>query len=369
MSSIFEPTTINGMSLQNRLVRSATWEGMADDAGKVPERLVTLYRDLARGGVGLIISSYVFVRRDGRQFATQLGAHADAMIPELAKLAEAVHAEGGKLVAQLVHCGGQSSRRAIDGAQPAAPSAVESPGYSELPRELTSREIEELVMAFAAAAGRVKAAGLDGVQLHGAHGYLISAFLSPARNQRTDGWGGSLEHRARFCLEVYREVRERVGEGFPVLIKLNGRDFLEGSTTEEDSTYLAAELASLGLDAVEVSGGTPGSGKLGASRVEIETEADEAYFLPQARAVRQAAPALPLMLVGGLRSLERIEALLAEGAADYFSLARPLIREPDLPARWARGERGRAGCVSCLKCFRPTMKGQGVRCVDLESGP
>jgi 2,4-dienoyl-CoA reductase-like NADH-dependent reductase (Old Yellow Enzyme family) len=365
MPQIFEPTTINGLKLNNRLVRSATWEGLADDEGRVNQRLVDLYRDLARGGVGLVISSYMHIRRDGRQFATQIGAHDDDAVTELRQLADAVHEAGGKLVAQIVHCGGQSSRRAIDGQQPAAPSAVESPGYSELPRALSEQEIEQLVQDFAAAARRVKEAGLDGVQLHGAHGYLISAFLSPSRNVRTDRWGGSLENRARFCLEVLGAVREAVGPDYPVMIKLNAHDFLEGSTTEEDSTYLTARLAEAGLDAVEVSGGTPGSGKLGAARAKL-TEADETYFLPQAQAIRKAAPDLPLMLVGGVRRIEAIEALLADGEVDYVSLCRPLIREPGLPARWQAGDRRRADCISCLGCFRPTMKGEGVRCVELD---
>ena len=362
MPGIFEPGTINGMTLSNRLVRSATWEGLADDTGRINDGLLGLYEALARGGVGLIISSYMHVRRDGRQKRTQIGAHEDAMIPGLTRLAEAVHDAGGKLVAQIVHCGGQTSPDAIDGQQPVAPSAVESPGYPERPRALTGPEIEQLVRDFADAAGRVKEAGFDGVQLHGAHGYLISEFLSPSRNQREDEWGGDVRGRSRFCLEVYRAVRERVGPSFPVMIKLNANDFLEGSTTEEDSSYLAASLAAAGLDAVEVSGGTPGSGKLGAARPGIDRPAAEAYFLDQARAIRRAAPDLPLILVGGIRSVEVIESLLSAGDADWVALCRPLIREPDLPQRWQAGELRKADCISCLGCFKPAAKGEGIRC-------
>jgi len=224
--------------------------------------------------------------------------------------------------------------------------------------------IRDLITRFAVAAGRLRSAGFDGVQLHGAHGYLLAQFLSPARNRRRDGYGGSLDKRVRFAREVVAAVRAEVGPDWPVMIKLNGHDFLEGSTTEQDSTYLAAALAEAGIDAIEVSGGTGGSGKLGSARRHIETIDDEAYFLPQARAIREAAPGVALILVGGMRSLEKMEAVLASGAADYFAMARPLIREPDLPARWASGDRRRADCVSCSGCFAPAAKGEGIRCVN-----
>jgi 2,4-dienoyl-CoA reductase-like NADH-dependent reductase (Old Yellow Enzyme family) len=363
MKSIFETTTINGLELKNRLVRSATWEGLGDPDGGVNDRVIDVYRELADGGVGLIITGYMAVRPDGRQATTQFLASDDRFIPGLAKLAEAVHHHGGKVVAQIVHCGGQASREAT-GLDPVAPSSVASPGYPEVPRELSTDDVNTLIAGFAVAARRLKDAGYDGVQLHGAHGYLLSQFLSPTRNQRRDRWGGDLENRTRFTREVSLAVRALVGPDWPVMIKLNANDFLEGSTTEQDSAHLAAVLAEEGIDAIEVSGGTGGSGKLGAARAKIETEADEAYFLPQAEAIRAAAPGVPIMLVGGVRSLEKMDAVLASGTADYFSMSRPLIREPDLPNRWAAGDLRRAACVSCSGCFAPARKGEGVRCVQ-----
>ncbi len=366
MSTLFESTTIRGMKLRNRLVRSATWEGLADERGHVTDSLVEIYRDLAAGEVGLILSSYLAVRFEGRQHATQLAIDDDACVPGLARLAQVVHSGGGVIAGQIVHCGGQSHRPATRGLQPVAPSAVESPGYPEVPHALEEAEIEEIIASFARASARLREAGFDGVQLHGAHGFLLAQFLSPLRNRRTDRWGGSLEGRARFAQEVYAAVRAEVGDDFPVMIKLNASDFLAGSTTEVDSCYLASALARAGIDAIEVSGGTPGSGRLGAVRVKIHTEEDEAYFLPQARAIRKAVPEVPLMLVGGLRSLEKIETLLAAGEADYFSMSRPLVREPGLPARWRSGDRARAACESCSGCFGPARKGEGVRCVQAE---
>jgi 2,4-dienoyl-CoA reductase-like NADH-dependent reductase (Old Yellow Enzyme family) len=360
---VFEESTLAGMRLRNRLVRSATWEGMAGPDGEVTDPLVDVYEGLAVGGVGLIISSYMFVDPAGRQQPDQIGAHGDELIPGLARLAEAVHSRGGLLVGQIVHCGGQ----ARTSSEAVAPSAVPSPGYPRIPRALTTAEIDGIIGTFARAARRVKQAGFDGVQLHGAHGYLLAQFLSPLRNRRRDQYGGSLENRARFALEVFGAVRSEVGPGFPVTIKLNAHDFLEGSTTEEDSAHLATLLAQAGIDAIEVSGGTPGSGRLGAVRPDIETREDEAYFRPQARAIRAAAPDVPLMLVGGLRSLEVMEELLASGDADYLSMCRPLIREPNLPLRWQRGDRRRADCVSCLGCFGPARRGEGLRCVQASS--
>ena len=266
--TLFDTTTINGLELSNRLVRSATWEGLGDPDGSVNEKVVAIYRELADGGVGLIITGYMAVRADGRQFASQLLVDDDRQLPGLSGLADAVHDHGGQVVAQIVHCGGQADRRA-SGLDPVAPSAVASPGYPETPVELSNDDIEDLIRRFAAAARRIKAAGFDGVQLHGAHGYLMSQFLSPSRNRRTDRWGGSLESRSRFAVDVLAAVRAEVGDDWPVMIKLNANDFLEGSTTEKDAAFLAAKLAAAGIDAIEVSGGTGGSGRLGAARSKI----------------------------------------------------------------------------------------------------
>ena len=368
IAKLFETTSLRGIELRNRLVRSATWEGLATDAGAVTPALLRIHEELAEGGVGLIISSYMFVQEVGKQTKGQIGVHADDLVPGLTDLAKVVHDRNGKIVAQIVHCGGQADPRQTGGLQPVAPSAIENPGYPLLPRELMIDEIHRITDEFAAAARRLQKAGFDGVQLHGAHGYLLAQFLSPLRNRRTDEYGGSLENRARLCLEVFRAIRSEVGKDFPILIKLNANDFLEGSTTEQDACYLAAALAAEGIDAIEVSGGTPGSGKLGAARPNIREPGDEAYFLPQAEAIRRAAPSVPLILVGGMRSPEIMEEILEAGTADYFSMSRPLIREPGLPARWKSGDLRRAACISCLGCFGPARKGEGIRCVQA-AGP
>jgi 2,4-dienoyl-CoA reductase-like NADH-dependent reductase (Old Yellow Enzyme family) len=368
MPTTFERATIGRLEARNRLVRSATWDGLADPEGRVTPRMIELYRELAEGGVGVVISGYAFVRPDGRQWATQLGAHDDAAIPGLAELARAVHDGGGRLVGQIVHCGGQARPEATFGLGPIAPSAIACLGYLTAPRAPDAAEVADLAARFGAAAARMREAGFDGVQLHGAHGYLISQFLTPSRNARNDAYGGARENRMRFALEAYRAARVAVGAGFPVWIKMNGEDFAEGGATLDDACALAAALAAEGIDAIEVSGGTGASGALGSARTDIARPEDEAYFLPHARAVRRAAPGVSVITVGGIRSPEVVEAILAEGAADACALCRPLIREPELPARWQRGERRRAACISCRGCFAPAMKGSGVRCVRKAGG-
>ncbi len=184
MTEIFEPTSLSGIELENRLVRSATWEGLASADGTVTPALIRIHEELAEGGVGLIISSYMYVQRVGKQNQGQIGADSDQMNSGLAELAQTVSSRGGKIVGQIVHCGGQADRRLTGGLQPVAPSAIESPGYSMTPLELTIDQIHEIINDFAAAAKRLQKAGFDGVQLHGAHGYLLAQFLSPLRNQR-----------------------------------------------------------------------------------------------------------------------------------------------------------------------------------------
>jgi len=361
MPTVFEETTINGMRLANRLVRSATWEGMCAADGRPSERLAALYRDLARGGVGLIITGYAFVRPDGKQLPSKMGIHDDDFEPEMRALVRAVHAEGGTICVQLVHAGGQTDARAA-GRQPWAPSVVASPQFPELPAALPREEIAALVEAFGQAARRARAWGFDAVQLHGAHGYLINQFLSPLTNLRADEYGGALFNRARFLMEVYRRVRAEVGDAFPVLIKLNASDNLDGGLGLEDSLAAARLLEAEGIDAIEISAGTSASRGENPTRTKIDDPAKEGYNLPLARRFREAL-ACPLMVVGGFRSFAVVERAIREDGIDYVAMARPFIREPDLARRWQSDDLGPARCVSCSGCFRPGLKEGGIYCV------
>lgn len=360
MKNLFETTTINGMTLRNRFVRSATWEGMCEEDGRPTQKLADCYRALARGGVGLIITGYTFVRIDGKQMPGSMGAQSDDFAQQATALCAAVHEEGGKLCMQLVHTGGQG--RAQGGNRLLAPSAVVTPQFSVLPSEMSLQDIDEVVTAFGLSAGRAKTWGFDAVQLHAAHGYLINQFLSPLTNQRTDSYGGSIENRCRFLMEVYRRVRAAVGATFPVLVKLNGSDFLEKGLEIDDALYAAQALDKAGIDAIEVSGGTPASKERAPIRTKIETREQEAYNLPLAVPIKSAVRC-PVMVVGGFRSFDLIQSVLDKGEADYVSLARPFIREPELVKRWQAGDRSRATCISCNGCYRPGLREGGIYCI------
>lgn len=361
MKKLFDKTTINGMTLDNRSVRSATWEGMCQDDGRPTPRLAACYADLAAGSVGLIITGYTFVRPDGKQLPGKMGIHTDDFAAEMRDLAAAVHDKGGKICMQLVHAGGQTTEK-VAGRRPLAPSAVKVPQFPEEPEAMSPDDISGVVAAFGQAAHRAAEYGFDAVQLHAAHGYLINQFLSPHTNLRTDEYGGPAENRCRFLLETYRRVRAEVGPGFPVLVKLNGSDNLEGGLDLSDALYAARLLDGEKVDAIEVSGGTSASGEMTPVRTKIDSPGREAYNLSLAAEISKAV-GCPVMAVGGFRSLEVINRALGTDGIDYISLARPLIRESHLIRRWKEGDHSHARCISCNGCFRPGLKEGGIYCV------
>ena len=360
MSQMFDTTEINGMRLTNRFVRSATWEGMARDDGACSPKLVGLMSQLAKGEVGLIITGHAYVRQDGQALPWQLGIYNDELIQGLREMTQAVHEHGGRVVIQAAHAGFFASAK-LTGQTPMAPSQVE--GFAKSPRkEMSVDDIQEIVGAFGEAAARAKEAGFDGVQIHSAHGYLLSQFLSPAFNKRTDEYGGSVANRAKPLLEVLRRVREAVGADFPVLVKMNSEDFLDGGLTFEDSLKVGAMLQEGGIDAIELSGGTIVSRRQSASRMGIKSEEKEAYFRESAKAFKEAFK-VPIIMVGGIRSFQLAERLVAQGYTDYVSMSRPFIREPDLIERWASGDLRKATCISDNRCFAPATAGEGIYCV------
>ena len=361
MAILFEETTINGMTLRNRMVRSATWEGMCDPEGRPLTKLVDCYHDLAEGGIGLIISGYSFVRPEGKQLPGQMGIHDDGFETDYLKLTGAVHDSGGRIAIQLVHTGGQTDS-VTAGRQPLAPSAVKVDQFPEMPAELTLEEIGKIVEAFGEGARRAKAWGADAVQLHGAHGYLINQFLSPLTNRRSDEYGGSIEGRSRFLMEVYHRVRQRVGDDYPVMIKLNASDNLEGGLSVDDALFAAKRLSEAGIDAIELSAGTSASGDENPVRKKILKPENEAFNLDLARKFKDVVDC-PLMVVGGFRSFDVAERAVSADGMDYISMARPLIREPSLPKRWLSGDSGPARCLSCNQCFIPGLKEGGIYCV------
>lgn len=356
MSKLFENSKINGMLLANRFVRSATWEGMATKEGAVTPKLISTMEDLARGGVGLIITGHSFVTPEGQAGPWQLGSYKDELISGLREMTSAVHECGGKIIMQLAHAGAFASKK-LTGKPPFVVSNRGREG-----REMKIEDIRNLITAFAEAAQRAKSAGFDGVQIHSGHGYLLSQFLSPLFNNRQDEYGGDINNRARVHLELYRAIRETVGKAYPVLIKMNCQDFVEGGLTLDDAIQFGSVLADAGIDAIELSGGLLTSEQKSPSRIGINTEDKEAYHKEEARCFKEKI-GVPLILVGGIRSFEVAENLVEDGVTDYIAMSRSFIREPDLINRWKSGNRSKAKCKSDNLCFGPGGKGEGIYCV------
>ena len=364
MSALFEQTTINSMTLKNRFVRSATWEGMATDEGSCTAQLIDRMSQLADGGVGLIISGHAYVSREGQAGPKQMGIYEDRLLPGLTQMAAAVHARNGKIIVQLAHAGCMAAT-GLSGLPAMGPSILEGK-KAPVCREMTPSEIAEVVAAFAAGALRAQKTGFDGVQIHAAHGYLLSQFLSPYFNKRGDAYGGSIENRSRIVLEVLRSIRQAAGNSFPVLIKMNSEDFVEGGFSRRDMLEVCKMLESEGIDAIELSGGTSFSGKNIPVRTGKFDTAERQVFYRQAAQDYKANIKTPLILVGGIRSLEVAKQLMEASQTDYVAISRPLIREPNLIQRWQAGDRTKSACQSDNLCFKPAMAGQGVYCVTEE---
>ena len=361
MSHLFETTSIKSITLKNRFVRSATWLGMAGEDGSCTLELIEHTVALARGNVGLIISGFAYVHKQGQTAKGQMGIYSDDLIPGLEDLTDKVHEADGKIVLQLthggVHCNPERTGCEVVGA------SVLTEGDDPKGREMTAEEIQDTVAGFQEGAIRAVKAGFDGIQIHAAHGFLLSQFLSPIYNKRRDKFGGSLENRARVLLDVVQTVREATGDDFPILIKINSYDSKNEGFTVEEMLRVSKWLAESGINAIEASGGMMIGWTVNNPDIFFSpTDMKGVYYEEAARHLKKAVP-LPLILVGGIRSLGESQRLIAEGTADYVSLCRPLIREPNLVKRWENGETEEAECISCNGCFQPGTEGRGVYCI------
>lgn len=358
---VFEEGRIGSARIRNRFVRSATGERLATNAGLATPPLAECIRELARGGVGLIISGHAYVDIESRSDARQTGAHDDATIPGLRAMAEAAHEYGSTAFLQLTFAGAKTELGAGPLPLKSSTSYTDADGREVL--AMTHEEIAEMVQKFADAAGRAQAAGFDGVQLQLGHGYGLCQFVSPFLNGRTDEYGGPLENRARIVMDIYRAIRARVGGDYAVITKMNCEDHIDGGTEPEDMIQLAEMLAAEGLDGVEMSAGIghPKARYGGARNYDPRDESEEAYHREAAKLFKSRL-SIPLILVGGIRRLETAEKLISEGTADFISFCRPLLREPHLVARWQQGDEARTACISCNACFGIAADGNGARC-------
>ncbi|WP_415977239.1 NADH:flavin oxidoreductase/NADH oxidase family protein [Rhodococcus sp. 077-4] len=325
MSSLRDPLTLPcGVTLPNRIVKASMSEALGDASNAPDERLVRLYRTWSNGGFGLLVTGNVMIDR------SQLGEVGNVVIEDerdltaLSSWAGAAKDAGVPIFVQLNHPGRQANPLSI-GHTPVAPSAValKVPGAS-IPRALASSEVYEIIERFAVAARICESAGFAGVQIQAAHGYLVTQFLSPMTNRRTDEWGGDAVRRRRFLLEIVRAVRARVSPGFAVSVKLNSADFQRGGFTEEQSRDVVQALAAEKVDLIEISGGNYESPAMGGSAAE-STRAREAYFLEYAHTVRDVAGAVPLAVTGGFRTEAGMSDAIESGDCDAVGVARPTV--------------------------------------------
>lgn len=378
--------TINQVEIKNRVVRSAT-HGSLGDEGHVTDKLIKALVRLAEGGVGLVVTGAAAVAPEGRISPTQLGIWDDAFLPGLKRLTGAVHSvDGARIAIQISHAGPHAR---VGEKQPLAPSPVKTLALGQPPRAVTEDEIERILDEYVAGAERVRAAGADAVQFHMCHGDLPTTFLSPRTNHRQDQWGGSLDNRMRFSRQIIRRAREAMGPDYAIMVKMNASSFQRGGWTIEDAEELAQALAEDGIDSIEVSAGTSetwmamahgdvpldaivqtiGGGmlqrlllRLYFARSARRFRFREAYLLPYALRIKEAAPQTAVIAVGGMRSRETMESALAQGV-DFVALSRPLIREPYLVRKLLAGEQSEATCVNCNRCVVLVgAQGHPLRC-------
>ncbi len=357
---IFEPITVCDLNIRNRFVRSATHEWLADENGCPTSKIGDIYEELAKNEVGLIITGYSYVNPRGRSSDNQQGIYDDSFIEPYQDITSRVHKYKSKIVIQIVH-GGRQAKPSTKYPIPIAPSAVTDSSSGITPIEMTESDILETIEDFANAARRAKEAGFDGVQLHCAHGFLLSNFISPYTNQRNDRWGGSVEKRTQIVVEIIKRIRKMVDEDFPIMVKLNATDGFDDKSKQigldaPECIDIAKILEQNGICAIEVSGGISEAGEV-MSRPGIDNPEKEAYFKQYSKAIKEAVN-IPIILVGGVRSRTMMESLINDGYADMVSMSRPFIREPDLVMKLKSGESEQVSCVSCNRCFDLN----GVKC-------
>jgi len=386
MSQVFEASSIGGIQLKNRIIRSATSDGLADPSGRPTEQLVEFYIRLAAGGAGAIITGLTGIQQDGKSSTYHpLMLDRDDFIADYQKLTNAVHRYGTPIIVQLNHCGRQT-RQKITGKPTVAPSARRDLYFLEKrPKALSEMEIETIISNFVKAIARAKKAGFDGVQLHLAHGFLLSSFLSSNTNKRTDRWGGSLKNKFRIVERIFSGARKEVGD-FPILVKMNAYDTRKDGMRLPEAIEIAKLLEQAGCAAIEVSCGVVNDGFITVRSEFFPTQAALQYsylleylpgfikqiirpFVPLATALIVPLPkeislynveaagviknnvSIPVIVVGGIRRLADIEDIIINKRADYVSMSRAFIIEPDIVNRFKEKKQTESSCIACNYCI------------------
>jgi len=363
LKTLFSPKKIGTVQIKNRIVRSATFMHIAEKYGFIGDRYLNVYDELAKGGTGLIITGAVAVDPTGTGGPYQVCLYEDSHMAGHKKLVKTVHEyDETKIAPQIQHIG----RLGVHPKYPTiAPSPVPYKVTGITPRELTTEEVKEYIEKFVQTGLRAYECGYDAVQLHGAHGYFLTNFLSPYTNLRNDEYGGDSQKRTKILRDIFNGIRDEVGKKFPIIIKFQSQDFIPNGITETEGVEIAKILSEIGFDAVEPSGGGAEAQLSREGRMTskvIKKEKDENYFLPFAKQIKPILKDCSLILVGGIRNSSTAEQILNDGNADFISLCRPLIYEPDLPNRWKNGDTTPPKCISCNSCFT-TMERGPVYCV------
>ncbi|CAM4412546.1 NADH:flavin oxidoreductase [Vibrio agarivorans] len=349
MSTLFSPARIGKVSLKNRFVRSATWENMATEDGHMTNKLYDIYRELAQGEVGLIVTGYANIVKEEKPNAGMMGIYDDSFIENYSKLTQLVHQYDSKIVMQIAY-GGTKTTYNVGERVIFAPSDVAERGTGTQGKAMTKEDIDYIVDAFAQASLRAKKSGFDGVEIHAAHTYLINQFLSPYYNRRDDEYGGSLENRMRFLMEIYHKTRELVGSEFPILVKLTATEFFEGGLTFEETRKVCKALETVGVDAIIVSGNIHGNANnMVGEQHDGHTLQAEGYFHEYGDVISRDV-AIPVITVGGLNDVTAIEEIAQRTNIQFFALSRPLLAEPMLVKRWGEGDLAPVDCERCSKC-------------------
>ncbi|MDI3481206.1 MAG: hypothetical protein PWQ97_861 [Tepidanaerobacteraceae bacterium] len=357
--SIFSPIKIGKMELSNRLVVPPMVMNYCNEDGTATERFIAYHEAKARGGWGLIITEDYAVDPRGKGFSRIPGLWDDGQIESHSRLTERIHKYGTKIVAQIYHCGRQTNHFVI-GDQPVAPSPIPCPVNQEMPHELTVKEIKELVEKFGDCAYRAKKAGFDGVEIHGAHGYLIAQFMSPYSNKRNDEYGGSLQNRLRFPLEIISNIKAKAGNDFPIIFRISADEFVPGGRTIEDTKAIAIVLEDAGINAIHVSAGVYAS----ADAIIPPSAVRHGWITDYAAEVKKVV-SIPVITVGRINDPFLAEAIISSGKADLVSMGRGSLADPEMPNKAAAGKfEDIVHCIGCMQgCIERLFKNIDVKCL------
>jgi len=375
MNKVFEPFQLAGITFPNRIIRSATYEGMSETDGKPTEQLEKKYTALAQGGVGGIITGFIGVNEQGRSGAHMSLLNSNENIKAYKKITQKMHELGTPIIAQINHCGGQSKEEDT-GMSVIAPSKISD--YKA--KAMTKAEILEVIEAFVQGIKNAKEAGFDGVQLHLAHGYLLSEFVSPRMNRRTDEWGGNTENRFRIVKTIFEKARKEVGN-YPIIVKINGYETLKNGMSIGESVKIAKLLEQVGCNGIEVSNGTIKAGlatmrgnvpwqmivaqndrlnkmprfvksMIGtvAKKTFPQPQPKSLYNLDAATAIKKAVN-IPVIVVGGITNINEIENIINQNKSDLVSMCRPFILEADLVNKLKTGKQTQSKCIQCNFCI------------------